>query len=80
MWQPNRKTGAFALRRFQQDVLQIAKFAPCNADRLIKLIREVAAFTALKGEAQEKSSGLLMAARDRKSDDDNSAEKEEDEN
>ena len=52
--------------KFQNDVKQIAKFGPCNADRLVQLLREVVSISSLRGEVIEDASGLLMAARDRK--------------
>lgn len=53
---------------FQQQVRQISEFVPCNADRLVQLVREVAAFSALREGAHDTSTGLLLAARDRKGD------------
>lgn len=53
--------------RFQGDVQRIAAFAPCNAERLVQLLREVAALASLREEGgAEASAGLLMAARDRR--------------
>lgn len=34
--------------RFQEQIRQIAQFSACNPNRLIQLMREVAAFTALQ--------------------------------
>ncbi len=53
--------------RFQRDVQQVAIFAPCNVNRLIKLLREVASLSSLQEGSKETTAGLLMAARDRKS-------------
>jgi hypothetical protein len=52
--------------KFQHDVKKIAKFGSCNADRLVQLLREVVSISSLRGEVIEDTSGLLMAARDRK--------------
>lgn len=53
--------------RFQEDVKRIAAFAPCNADRLVQLLREVAALGSLrKQKGKAPLAGLLMAARDRR--------------
>ena len=71
---PDDKSG-----KFQHDVKQIAKFGPCNADRLVQLLREVVSISSLRGEVLEDASGLLMAARDRKpggEDDSGDTEKE----
>jgi hypothetical protein len=51
---------------FQQDVRKIAAFAACDPDRLVQLLREVAAWDALQGNNQEVANGFLLAARDRK--------------
>ncbi len=54
--------------RFREEVQRIATFASCNAERLVQLLREVAAVASLREEGSEASSqGLLMAARDRRS-------------
>jgi hypothetical protein len=58
---PDDKSG-----KFQHDVKQIAQFGPCNADRLVQLLREVVSISSLRGEVIEDAIGLLMAARDRK--------------
>ncbi len=55
---------------FQQDVRKIAAFAPCNPDRLVQLLREVASWDALQGDSQERANGFLLAARDYKPDGD----------
>lgn len=53
---------------FREEVQRIAMFATCNAERLVQLLREVAAVASLREERNEASSqGLLMAARDRTS-------------
>ena len=55
--------------RFREDVRRVATFVPCNAERLIELLREVAAVTALRQENGNASRrGVLMAARDRRRD------------
>jgi hypothetical protein len=51
---------------FQHDVRKIAAFAACDPDRLVQLLREVAAWDALQGDNQEVADGFLLAARDRK--------------
>lgn len=54
--------------KFRQEAQRIATFASCNAERLVQLLREVAAVASLREEGSEASSqGLLMAARDRRS-------------
>lgn len=54
--------------KFREEVQRIATFASCNAERLVQLLREVAAVASLREEGSEASSqGLLMAARDRRS-------------
>jgi hypothetical protein len=55
---------------FQQNVRKIAAFAVCNPDRLVQLLREVASWEALQEESTELADGFLLAARDRKPDDD----------
>lgn len=52
--------------RFREDVERVAVFASCSSERLLQLLREVAAITSLR-EAGVKASadGMLMAARDR---------------
>jgi len=53
--------------KFREEVQRIATFASCNAERLVQLLREVAAVGSLREEGREASSqGLLMAARDRR--------------
>jgi hypothetical protein len=51
--------------RFQQDTKRIAEFASCDADRLVQLLREVTAISSLRDDDRS-SSGLLIAARDRR--------------
>ncbi len=51
-------------RQFREEVQRIAEFARCDADRLVSLLREVAAFSTLRGVAGDVA--LLIAARDRK--------------
>jgi len=54
--------------KFRQEVQRVATFASCSAERLVQILREVAAVASLRGEGSEASSqGLLMAARDRRS-------------
>ncbi len=54
--------------KFPEEVQRIATFASCNAERLVQLLREVAAVASLRKEGSEVSSqDLLMAARDRRS-------------
>jgi hypothetical protein len=53
---------------YQQNVRKIAVFAPCNPDRLVQLLREVASWEALQEDSQELAGGFLLAARDRKPD------------
>lgn len=55
---------------YQQDVRKIAAFAPCNPDRLVQLLREVASWEALQEDSQELAGRFLLAARDRKPDGD----------
>jgi hypothetical protein len=53
--------------RFQEKVKKIAEYAPCSADKLMSLLREVAAFSSLREDAAVQTGmGLLMAARDRR--------------
>lgn len=53
---------------FREEVQRIATFTSCNAERLVELLREVAAVASLREEGSDASSqGLLMAARDRRS-------------
>ncbi len=54
---------------FAQDIRTIAAFAPCSADALVQLLRQVAAMRALRERGTESTSSLLMAARDRHHDD-----------
>lgn len=49
---------------FREDVGKIAAFAECNPQRLVLLLRELAAMRALTEAKVE--GGLLMAARDRR--------------
>jgi hypothetical protein len=51
---------------FHQEVRQIAKFSPCNCDRLVQLLREVAAISVLADGFAENENGFLLAARHRK--------------
>ncbi|MDQ3775289.1 MAG: hypothetical protein M3461_13530 [Pseudomonadota bacterium] len=54
--------------KFREEVQRIATFTSCNAERLVELLREVAAVASLREEGSDASSqGLLMAARDRRS-------------
>jgi hypothetical protein len=52
--------------RFQENVARIAGYVSCNADRLVQLLREVAAVAALREKNDTDTVALLMAARDRK--------------
>ena len=52
--------------QFQEQVRRIAGFGACSPDRLVRLMREVAAFAALQKGAEERQGAMLMAARDRK--------------
>ena len=52
--------------KFQEHVRRVAAFGPCNADRLVRLMRDVATFSSLQDEAGIDTGGLLMAARDKK--------------
>lgn len=53
--------------RFADQVRQIAAFVSCDAERLLKLLREVAAFSSLRDDLDgATATGLLLAARDRK--------------
>ena len=52
---------------FREQVQQIAAFVSCNADHLMRVLREVAAVASLSEQPAHRSmSGLLLAARDRK--------------
>lgn len=52
---------------FQSDVERIATFSSCSAERLLRLLREVAAITSLAQASNEFSTEtMLMAARDRR--------------
>lgn len=54
--------------KFREEVQRIATFATCDAERLVQLLREVAAISSLREEGSKASSQvLLMAARDRRS-------------
>lgn len=52
--------------RFRDQVGQIAVYTNCDVDRLLELFREVAAFDSLQDSHQSDTSGLLLAARDRR--------------
>ena len=52
--------------KFQEHVQRVADFGPCNADQLVRLIRDVATFSSLQDEVGIDTGGLLMAARDKK--------------
>lgn len=52
--------------RFQEGIRKIAGFVPCDADRLVTLLREVAALRSLRDTREALPASLLMAARDRK--------------
>jgi hypothetical protein len=53
---------------FHSDIRHISEYAPCNADRLVRLIREVMAITRIGNHSKEDAGGFLLAARDRKID------------
>jgi hypothetical protein len=54
--------------RFQSDVRKIAEFASCDANQLVQLLREINGIKAFRSTTNNNSlNGLLMAARDRKS-------------
>lgn len=59
---------------FQAHVRRIAAFGPCNEDRLVQLMRDVAAFSSLQSEAGTETGSMLMAARDKKEASDNAEE------
>ena len=52
--------------QFQEQVRRIAGFGACSPGRLVRLMREVAAFAALQKDAEERQGAMLMAARDHK--------------
>ncbi|MFY9822777.1 MAG: hypothetical protein WAM82_15450 [Thermoanaerobaculia bacterium] len=52
--------------RFQEDVRKIATFVSCDADRLVILLREIAALHSLRDASEASPESFLMAARDRK--------------
>lgn len=53
--------------RYREHVRQIAAYVPCDVENLLKLFREVASLDSLHKDAEETiTSGMLMAARDRK--------------
>lgn len=52
---------------FRAEIQRISDYIPCNANRLVMLIREVVATRKLSGQVEEHGTGLLMAARDRQS-------------
>ena len=52
--------------QFQEQVRRIAGFGACSSDRLVRLMREVATFSALQEDTRERQGSMLMAARDRK--------------
>ena len=51
--------------QLQDQVRRIAGFGACSPDRLVRLMREVAAFSALQEGTEERQGAMLMAARDR---------------
>jgi hypothetical protein len=51
--------------KFAQEVRGIATFAPCDADALIRLLRQVAAVRSFQERNVGSTDGLLLAARDR---------------
>ena len=50
--------------RFPSDVRRIADFANCNADQLVRLMREVTSLRALRVSIAADNTSLLAAARD----------------
>ena len=64
---PNEENEAF-----RKEVKRIAEFAACNSDRLAHLTREAKAIACMQEGNVGSESGLLMAARGRKEDTDNS--------
>lgn len=51
---------------FQAQVRRIAAYGPCNADRLVQIVREVAALVALQEATADSGGNILLAARDRR--------------
>lgn len=63
---------------FQEHVKQIADYVSCNVDQLIRILREVSAVTTMREAPRTKGRlEYLMAARDRKPEDDDSSGKGE---
>jgi hypothetical protein len=52
--------------RFAQDVRAIAEFAPCDADALMHVLRQVATMRAFQQVSMSSTDDLLLAARDRR--------------
>jgi hypothetical protein len=52
--------------RFPDDIIKIARFASCDPDRLMHLLREVFVLGTLEGGSLGDRAGLLAAARDRR--------------
>jgi len=52
--------------RFRNDVRRIAEYIDCEADKLVRLLREVSSISAFKEENPPEEGGFLMAARDRR--------------
>jgi hypothetical protein len=52
--------------RFRNDVRRIAEYIDCEADKLVRLLRDVASISAFKEEIPPEEGGFLMAARDRR--------------
>lgn len=53
---------------FQAHLRRIADFVSCDADRLVQVLREVAAFASLRETTDAPENSFLLAARDRKED------------
>jgi hypothetical protein len=51
--------------QFAQEVRTIAAFASCDADALIRVLRQVATMRAFQQPSMSSTDGMLMAARDR---------------
>ncbi len=52
--------------RFREEIHRISEYTPCNADRLVMLVREVIATKKMSANTNEQNAGFLMAARDRR--------------
>ena len=63
---------------FAREVRRIAEFVPCNADRLVWLLREAAALEAIRSGGAS-ADRTLLAARDKRPQDEDSKPDEKDE-